>query len=110
MDRQYTYSPFGDNGKLKPGIYNAFQEVAVIAPFNLESGTINVGRHRFTLIITATLRNLLEAEEDWLEQQKYAVRVRCSFQMWDDEKVCIPKADEAEIISNPFLYIEDLEQ
>lgn len=98
INKEYHFSPFDpETGDLRPGIYLAFMKTIELTGEDRIRGSFIHNERRYTLLQTATLRNLLRGPKD-------KIRVRVSFQAWSDELVAIPKLDEAQVLFTQELY------
>jgi len=98
INREYHFSPFDPETKqLRAGIYVAFMRTWTITGEDRIRGSIVVDDKRYTLVQTATLRNMLRYPKD-------AISTRVSFQSWSDELVAIPKLDEARVMFTQELH------
>lgn len=96
--RDYHFSPFDPETKqLRAGIRVAFVKVIRISGEDRIRGSIVHEDKRYTLVQTASLRNLLRFPKDKIE-------TRVSFQLWSDELVAVPKLDEAKVVYTQELY------
>lgn len=85
--KAYTFSPYNSTtGKLREGCYKAFVEEIELCGCDRIRGTIVYSQMRFTLVDSATLKQLLPDCKD-------RIKCRVSFQFWSDELVAIPKLD-----------------
>lgn len=85
--KDYSFSPYNtQTGKLREGIYKAFVEEIEISGCDRIRGTIVYDNLRFTLLSSATLRQLLPKCKD-------KIKCRVSFQFHSDELVAVPKLD-----------------
>lgn len=96
--REYNFSPFDPEGQgLRPGIHLAFvKSIAISGADRLRGSIVHEGK-RYTLVQTATLKNMLRHPHDKIE-------TRVSFQAWSDELVAVPKLDEARTLCTQDLH------
>lgn len=96
--REYHFSPFDpETRRLRDGIYVAFVKEIELTGEDRIRGSFIMDDKRYTLVQTATLRQLLRRPKD-------KIRVRVSFQSWSDELVAVPKLDEAKVLFTQELY------
>lgn len=96
--RDYQFSPFDPQTKeLRAGIRVAFVKSTCISGADRIRGSIVHEDKRYTLVQTASLRNLLRYPKDKIE-------TRISFQLWSDELVAVPKLDEAKVVYTQELH------
>lgn len=96
--REYTFSPYDACTKeLREGIRVAFVKSIEIKGSDRIRGSVVVDDRRYTLVQTASLRNLLRGPMD-------KIITRVSFQTWSDELVAVPKVDEARVLFTQELY------
>lgn len=90
--RDYNFSPFDPETKqLRYGIRVAFVKTIRISGEDRIRGSIVHEDKRYTLVQTATLRDMLRYPKDIIE-------TKISFQVWSDELVAVPKLDEAKTV------------
>ena len=98
INREYHFSPFdSETKKLRDGIYVAFVRKIELTGEDRIRGSIVLDDRRYTLVQTASLRNLLRGPKD-------KIITRVSFQIWTDELVAVAKVDEAQVLFTQELY------